>query len=126
MTAILKTLNFSNINQEIQSHQTWLGHASGLKAEKLLRNVNKPFYYVWRAGEHDEENVTDYYVTYTDRDGSIRHQPVIITTTSEGWYFEQGGGMGPFSNNVSIDDVLHFIIHCEEGECTPMVTFERK
>jgi hypothetical protein len=126
MTAIFKILNEQSIHQEIQSHPTWLGYVSGLKAEKLLRGTHKPFFYVWRAGEHTESYTTDYYVTYKDRDGSIRHQPVVITTSQKGWYFENGGGMGPFSNDVSIDNVIHFIMHCKEEECTPFVNFVTK
>jgi len=126
MTAILKTLIEYNINQEIQLHPAWLGAVSGLKAEKMLRGKNKPYLYVLRTGESETENTTDYYVTYIGSDLSIRHQPVIITTTMEGWYYENGGGMGPFSNDVSINDVLHHIMHCEKGECSPLINFEKK
>lgn len=127
MSAILKMVNVDVqfINREIQSHPAWLGRVSGLKAEKMLRGPTKPFTYLLRAGESDENDIVDYYVTYKDRDGTIRHQPVVITTTQEGWYFENGGGGGPFSDDVSINDVLHHILHCQEGESTPFINFER-
>ena len=97
----------SPIVQEIEGHPAWHGHLSGMEAEKLMRGRKIPYLYILRAGEHE----ADYYVTFILPDLSIRHQPFVITTTAEGWFFENTGCGGPFTT-ASIDDVLHLIMHC--------------
>jgi hypothetical protein len=114
----------NSINFEIQSHPTWLGTISGLKAEKMLRG-KKPYVYVLRAGENLENNETDYYVSFVLPDLSIRHQPFVITVASEGWYYENAGPGGPYINK-SIEHVIHLMMHCEENECKPLINFEQK
>ncbi|MGA8164002.1 MAG: hypothetical protein WB791_03135, partial [Waddliaceae bacterium] len=79
-----------------------------------------PYIYLLRGGEYQQGSETDYYVTYVLPDFSIKHTPFVITVTPEGWYFEQGGGGGPYMH-TSIDDVIHLILHCEKEECTPMI-----
>lgn len=116
MTVILR--QHINIEQEITLHPAWLGKISGLSAEKMLRNQKKFYLFVLRAGE----NESDYYATYTHPDGTIRHQPFVITVMPEGWYCEQGGGAGPFID-ASIDDIIHLIIHCAKDECEPFTNF---
>lgn len=107
------------INEEIRSHQAWRGKLSGLIAEKNLRSLSVPFLYILREGEFSTETTTDYYVSFMLPDGSIRHQPFVITLTLEGWHYENSGVGGPYSNHTSIDDVLHLMMHCEEGANTP-------
>lgn len=117
MSAILQQQNNEySVQKEIQSHKTWLGRISGLKAEKLLRGLKTPYLYVLRAGE----NAGDYYITYIRPDFSIFHQPLEVTETIEGWYIENTAGLGPFIN-VSIEEVLHIVMHCEKGAPTPFV-----
>lgn len=123
MSALLRDfIESSTINQEIQLHPAWYGDISGLKAEKLLRGRNQPYLYLLRAGEHEGESETDYYVTFILPDNTVKHQPFVITLTSEGWYYENGSPGGPFTN-ASIDDVLHLMMHCSEHDCVPLVNF---
>ena len=121
MSAILNQLCYTCVeNPEIEQNASWLGKTSGLTAEKMLRGINKPYLYVLRAGE----NESDYYATFIHADGTIRHQPFVITFSDHGWCYEQGGYGGPFINK-KIDEVVHMIIHCEEGECTPLINFNK-
>jgi hypothetical protein len=119
MSALLNFLDHDSITQDILLHPAWHGEMRGLDAEKRLRGKKTPYLYLLRAGETTSENVTDYYVTFISRDLSVRHQAFIITTTGEGWYFENGGNGGPYQSG-SIEDVLHLIMHCGKGECVPL------
>jgi hypothetical protein len=101
---------------DIEQSPAWLGYVSGLKAEKMLRNRHKPYLYVLRAGEYEME----YYVTFIDADLAIRHQPFVITIQPEGWYCENGGGGGPYKD-ATIDDIIHTIIYCKQGEASPLI-----
>jgi hypothetical protein len=120
MSTLLQLFAEYSINQEIERHPAWLGPISGLKAEKLLRGRKKPYLYVLRAGEGERENETDYYVSFIIPDFSIKHQPFVITVTSEGWYFENAGIGGPYTH-ASIDDVLHLMMHCPKEACLPLI-----
>lgn len=101
----------------ITDHPAWLDHVSGLKADKMLRG-KKTFQYVLRAGEFDQE----YYVSFVGEDGSIRHVPFVISVKPEGWYYENAAGSGPYKEEP-IDHVLHRIMHCEEGQNTPLISY---
>lgn len=120
MSALLKPFTEYFINHEIECHRAWLGRISGLKAEKLLIGRKRPFLYILRAGEKEEENSTDYYVSFILPDFSIKHQPFVITETLEGWYFENGSIGGPFIHQ-SIADVMHLMMHCPKEACTPLI-----
>jgi len=120
MSAILQNLCQASINAEIECHPAWMGRVSGLKAEKMLRGSQHPYLYLLRGGEWQRESETDYYVTFVLPDFSITHTPFVITVASEGWYCENGGNGGPYTD-ASIDDVMHLIMHCKKDACTPMV-----
>lgn len=109
-----KNLFQTSVIQEIENHQSWHGHISGLEAEKLLRGKNTPHLYILRSGEHKG----DYYVTFTTSDLTIKHQPFVITITHEGWHFQNAGNCGPLTT-ACFDDVLHLIMHCGRLEPTP-------
>lgn len=120
MSAFLKEHAFDEaVLNSIMFHPAWLGHISGLKAEKMLRGRNKPYLYVLRAGEHEME----YYATFVDHDLTISHRPFVITIGPEGWYHENGGGGGPYKEKT-INDIIHLIMHCEKNECTPLINFQ--
>lgn len=116
--------SLSNVDHEIQNHPAWVGHITGLKAEKMLRGLKIPYLYVLRAGEQIEneegQNETYYYVTFVHADGNVRHQPFVITMIAQGWCWENASPGGPCLPHESFNDVaLHRIMHCNEGECTP-------
>jgi hypothetical protein len=102
------------VTEEIENHQAWHGHMSGLVAEKLLRGTKTPYLYLLRSGEQEG----DYYVTYVLPDLNVKHQPFIITSTSEGWHCQNGGAFGPLTT-ASFDDILHLIMHCGKLEPKP-------
>lgn len=109
-----------SIINEIESHPSWLGNISGLKAERMLKKWKKPYLYVLRSGENAGETETDFYVSFILPDLSIRHQPFIITLSQEGWYWANTGGGGP-NTEASIEDVLHLMMHCDKHECVPLI-----
>lgn len=102
------------IYDQIETHPAYFGFVQGLKAEKMVRG-QKPYTYVLRAGE----TAGDYYVTFANKDGSIQHQPFIISITTEGWHCENGNPYGPYTEEVAFAEVLHKVMHCEQDECTP-------
>lgn len=125
MQVVLNTMNKDSIQysiyEEIEQHPAWIGSTSGLKAEKILRGRKRPYLYLLRQGEFEN----DYYVTFVHPDFSIKHTPFIITTTLEGWHYENASGGGPYTD-ASIDDVLHLIMHCHKDECAPLMNIEGK
>jgi len=123
MNSINHIMYKSSIEQEIEQHIAWLGHVSGLEAEKLLRGRKVPYLYVLRSGEIDSGNKKDYYVTFINSDLTVKHQPFVITVAAEGWYYENGAGGGPYKDS-SINDVLHLIMHCSKESCIPLIPFE--
>jgi hypothetical protein len=120
MSAILRKPVFDLVINEIETHSAWKGRMSGLKAEKMLRNQNTPYLYILRKGETESETETDYYVSFVLPDLSVKHQPFVITIAPEGWYYENQGVGGPFTDAVSIDDVLYLIMHCDKGTNKPL------
>jgi|LakMenEpi03Aug12_release.lakeMendotaPanAssembly.Ray.scaffolds.fasta_scaffold01000_4 hypothetical protein len=127
MTALKKHHFKNSVKNEIENNPAWLGHISGLKADKMLRNKKQPFLYVLRAGEFDDEDETAYYVTYVTSDFTVFHQPFVITVDAEGWYYENYSPGGPYQDLVSfIEEVLPKIMHCpaeRTHECVPLVNF---
>ena len=112
MTAMFQEQTSVAIFKDIETHAAWHGKIPGLRAEKMLRGKKVPYLYLLRTGEE----LGHYYVTFILPDLSIRHQPFEITITSEGWYYENISGGGPYID-PSIDDVLYLIMHCNKGEC---------
>jgi hypothetical protein len=117
------------IKEEIENHPAWLGNISGIKAEKLLSEWKKPYLYVLRAGENEEGNEIDYYVTYISDKASgytVRHQPFTIIFDEEIWACRQGGFYGPYQSDTTCEDILHLIMHCESHECVPLINSPKK
>lgn len=121
MSTVLKVSSFSNVFNEMNSHPAWRGMVRGLDAEKMLRGLKTPYTYILRKGEKSNvEGEENFYITFLDADLVVRHQSLVVTLMSEGWYFENGGGRGPFED-ISIDDVIHEFMHCQKGEPIPLV-----
>jgi len=125
MSAIAKKFVEAVVNEEIRSHKAWYGNISGLAAEKMLRGRKTPYLYLLRKGENESENVSDYYVSFILPDLSIRHQPFVITVTTEGWEWENTG-TGGCPPEASIEDVLYLMMHCEKSEPSPLNKLEVK
>jgi hypothetical protein len=102
------------IHEAITFHPAWLGKVSGLIAEKMIRDQKIPYLYVLRAGEFP----SDYYVSFVQPDFTVKHQPFVLTETSNGWCFENWHRGGPFTDE-SIEDVIHLIMHCRKDQCIP-------
>lgn len=117
----LAILNQIEILEEILEHPAWHGKLSGLQSERLLKLWNQPYHYILRAGEDSAPNKVDYYVSFLRPDFTIEHRPFQITVTPEGWYAENGGFIGPLKAEVSIDMVLHTMMHCNSEEIVPLV-----
>lgn len=117
MTTILQHEMSTDILEDIAHHPAWVGNVAGLAAEKRLRGA-APYTYLLRAGEYAHH----YYVTYVMPDMTVRHQPFVITLRQGEWYCENGGTTGPHTKE-SISDVIHFVMHCKQEECTPLVNF---
>lgn len=111
------------VHDGIKSHPAWRGSISGLKAEKMLRGKT-PYLYILRTGHFQNEHEVEYYATFVHADGSVRHQPFVVTTTSEGWSYENHGQLGPLNHGMySIGDVVHFIMHCRQEEASAFSRF---
>jgi hypothetical protein len=121
MSALSNKLQEFTIFEGIECHPAWHGLLTGISTEKMLRKIQVPFTYILRKGEHTNiENEEHYYVSFVLPDLTVKHQALIVTTSPEGWCYENGKPGGPFQN-ISLEPVLHLIMHCEEGQCTPLI-----
>jgi hypothetical protein len=100
---------------QVEQHPAWHGLIAGLEAEDRLRG-QQTFTYLLRKGEIPNH----YYVSFVLTDGTFKHQPFMVHTTPHGWYCKNASGTGPFLN-LTIDDVVHIIIHCEKEDVTPLM-----
>ena len=121
MSTNLKLKEDFTIFDKIESHLSWKGSIAGLSAEKLLRGKKTPFLFLIRQGEPSvTQNEKNYYITFVTEDLTIKHQPLVISDTTSGWCYENCKPGGPYTQ-FTIDDVLHLIMKCEQGESTPFV-----
>lgn len=119
MTTNLKEKEIDQNDPHIHSHVAWCGHITGLDAEEKLKG-ERLFVYLLREGE----SPSNYYVSFVDLDGRIKHQPFLIRLSPHGWYCRNGNGSGPFLNQT-IEEVVHLIMHCKQEECAPLKSSER-
>lgn len=115
MSVIFNEKSQKVLEPEVEFHSAWHGNIPGLHAEDKLKG-KKPFTYILRKGEVS----LNYYVSFILPDLTIKHQPFVITLTSNGWYSRNGSGSGPFINQ-SIEEVIHLIMHCNTEDCIPLV-----
>lgn len=121
MLQLEEVSNLNIIFDEIHGHTAWYGNITGLNAEKLLRPWRHiPFMYLLRKGEHSDEDLVNYYVTFVGADHSIRHQPFTVKVTAEGIYYENYVPYAP-TTSTQIDDMLYLIMHCDKHACVPLV-----
>lgn len=125
MSALSKKLHKFTIFEGITCNPAWHGNMTGIDAERTLRNLEGnqkvPFLYILRKGEPStKENEEHYYVSFLLPDLSVKHQALVVFMGNDGWCYENTKPGGPYQN-LSLDPVLHLIMHCEEGECIPFV-----
>lgn len=104
-----------SIYKNIQAHPAWYGRISGLSADKMLRSKDLPFLFLLREGEYEK----NYYLSFIRPNLTIRHHPFVITTTQEGWFYDDTERGGPYTN-ASIDRILGLMMHCREEDCVPL------
>lgn len=120
MSAILNKIEAITIFTQVENHPSYHGDVPGLIAEKMVRGKT-PFKFMIRQGERStDKDEKNYYVTFMLPDGSVKHQPLVITMGPLGWSYENCKPGGPYKQE-SITDVLHLIMHCQENECIPLI-----
>jgi len=118
MSAVLQCFKDYAIFGGIESHTAWYANITGLAAEKLLRG-EEAFSFLLRKGERShKENEESYYVTFVKADGSVMHQPFVVTIAPEGFYYENGNTGGPYIE-ATIDDILPLIMHAGDKTISP-------
>lgn len=122
MSAVLETLKEETVIDDMKRHAAWWGDLPGMNAEKMLRGKRTPYLFLIRQGERStRQDQFNFYVTYVQADAvTIKHQPLVITLTEDGWYYENHGSGGPYMDPC-IDDVLHLVMHCRKDQCVPLV-----
>lgn len=103
-----------SIEEEVESHPAWHGCLAGLEAEDLLKG-QLPFVYLLRTGEKPSH----YYISYVLPDLTIKHQPLWVKDTPQGWYYRNFTAAGPFMN-TPFEKVIHAILHCQSQQCRPL------
>ncbi|MBS0615707.1 MAG: hypothetical protein JSR58_04050 [Verrucomicrobia bacterium] len=101
------------IQEEVESHPAWKGNITGLNAEDLLQD--KPaFTFLIRKGEHP----MNYYITFVQKDGSFKHQPLLIMHSPYGWSYRNSCKSVP--TDLPFVNFIHLMMHCNKDECTPL------
>ncbi len=120
MSATAKNLQEFTLFDSIKCHPAWHGDIPGIYAEQMFEDRSIPYVYMIRQGEaslrKDEEH---YYITFVLPDQTIKHQPLVIHYEQHGWRYTNGRPAGLF-HFMSLDPVLHEIMHCEKDECIPL------
>ncbi len=121
MSALSNKLQEFSIFEGIECHPAWHGLMTGIDTERMLRKIQVPYTYILRKGEHSTvENEEHYYVSFVLPDQTVKHQALVVMIGADGWYYENTKPGGPYQN-LSLDPVLHLIMHCEEGQCIPLI-----
>ncbi len=117
MSIMTKTIDVEYpIQEEIESHPSWQGNITGLNAEDLLNN-KPPFTFLIRKGEHP----MNYYVSFVQRDGAFKHQPLLIMLTPHGWSYRNA--LKSIPSALPFVNFIHLIMHCNKDECKPLTSY---
>ena len=98
------------IEKSIQESPCWYDEVTGLEAEDLLRG-EKAFTYLLRVGEKSH----NYYVSFVEPSGLIKHQPIVIKYFGEAWFCRNYNHIGP-NTDETIEQIVHKIMHCEQED----------
>ncbi len=102
------------IEKSIQESVCWKGKITGLEAEDLLRG-NSAYTYLLREGEKSQ----NYYISFVEPSGYIKHQPIEIRYFAEAWFCKNYLVSGPYKNE-KIEEIIHKPMHCAQEECQPL------
>ncbi len=102
------------IERSIQESTCWYDDVTGLEVEDLLRG-EKAYTYLLRVGEKSH----NYYVSFVELNGLIKHQPILISYFGEAWFCRNYNAHGPHTFEV-ISDIVHKIMHCEPEDAQPL------
>jgi hypothetical protein len=82
-----------------------------VKAEALL-NGRDTFSYVLRRGEEENE----YYISFVNGDGGVKHQRFILEYDRKGWWYKNGTEHEP---TEAVDELIPCMMHCSIENCKP-------
>ena len=102
------------IEKSIRESTCWFDDVTGLEVEDLLRG-EKAYTYLLRQGEKPH----NYYVSFVEPSGMIKHQPIIITYFGEAWFCRNWTARGPYTIE-KISDIAHLVMHCEAEDAQPL------
>jgi len=98
--------------EEIESHAAWHGRITGMACEAQLRG-QPPLSYLLRKGEEEGH----YYLSFVQTPVCFRHQPFIIESSVQGWFYQNGyTGIAP-----TVEEIIPMIMHCTLEECRPIL-----
>lgn len=102
------------IEGSIQQSACWYDDVTGLDAEDVLKG-KKAYTYLLRAGE----KAHNYYVSFVEPSGFIKHQPIAIKYFGDAWFCRNWLDHGPYTIEC-IQDIVHRLMHCEKEEAQPL------
>ncbi len=102
------------IEDSIVESSCWYDNVTGLEVEDLLRG-SKAYTYLLRKGEKSH----NYYVSFVEPSGLIKHQPILISYFGEAWFCRNYWSSGPYTTEA-ISDIVHKIMHCEQEDAQPL------
>lgn len=109
----VSNLDFT-IEESIQENACWYDNVTGLDVEDLLRG-EKAYTYLLRDGE----KAHNYYVSFVEPSGFIKHQPIAIKYFGDAWFCRNLQIHGPYTSE-NIQDIVHKLMHCEKEEVQPL------
>ncbi|MBS0615163.1 MAG: hypothetical protein JSR58_01255 [Verrucomicrobia bacterium] len=102
------------IEKSIRESSCWYDDVTGLEVEDLLRG-EKAYTYILREGEKPH----NYYVSFVETSGLIKHQPIVIKYFAEAWFCRNLTIIGP-NTDETIVPIIHRIMHCEPSDPKPL------
>lgn len=99
---------------QIERHPAWKKSIDKTQVESLLEG-KKTLSYLLRAGE--KERV--YYISFVQKDGSIKHQQFTLENDRKGWYYKNGANEQDPADIVSenLEELIPKMMHCDYKEC---------
>ncbi len=100
-------------HDQITKHPAWMGDITEAKANWYLERKN-PFTYLLRNGEKDYT----YFISFIQKNGSIKHQYFTLESDRKGWYYKNGVTTGPAELICSdLKELIPQMMHCDLIQC---------